>query len=149
MAGQLSKSGHEVAESNRMAAKAAKWINKFGDKTAKPLRDAAKGKEIVLVCVGNDHDLHIVVLGDKFALVGRGRGTILLDNTTESENAASKCPQSRRLPHRCAGFWRRGNVENCALTVLCSVSKANFDEAEPVIDCYARQETLICVSGSE
>ena len=95
MAGHLSKGGHEVTVYNRTTAKAAKWAKKFGGKTAKTPRDAAKGKEIVFVCVVNDNDLRSVVLGDKGALAGMSRGTILVDNTTASANAA-------REPHRSA-----------------------------------------------
>ena len=95
MAGYLSKGGHEVTVYNRTTAKAAKWAKKFGGKTAKTPRDAAKGKEIVFVCIRNDNDLRSVVLGDKGALAGMSRGTILVDNTTASANAA-------REPHRSA-----------------------------------------------
>ena len=77
MAGHLSKGGHEVTVYNRTAAKATQLAKKFGGKTAKTPRDAAKGKEIVFVCVGNDNDLRSVVLGDKGTLAGMSRGTIL------------------------------------------------------------------------
>ena len=59
-------------------------------------RDAAKGKEIVFVCVRNDNDLRSVVLGDKGALAGMSRGTILVDNTTASANAARERHRSAR-----------------------------------------------------
>jgi len=152
MAGHLSKGGHEVTVYNRTAAKAAKWVKKFGGKTAKTPRDAAKGKEVVFVCVGNDDDLRSVVLGDKGALAGMSRGTILIDNTTASANVARELHGIARKAG--VGFvdapvsGGQAGAENGALTVMCGGSKTHFNRAEPVIDCYARQVTLIGGPGS-
>ena len=152
MAGHLSKGGHEVTVYNRTAAKAAKWAKKFGGKMAKTPRDAAKGKEIVFVCVGNDDDLRSVVLGDKGTLAGMSRGTILVDNTTASANVARELHGSARKAG--VGFidapisGGQAGAENGALTVMCGGSKIHFNKVEPVIDCYARQVTLIGGPGS-
>jgi 3-hydroxyisobutyrate dehydrogenase-like beta-hydroxyacid dehydrogenase len=152
MAGHLSKGGHEVTVYNRTAAKAAKWAKKFGGKMAKTPRDAAKGKEIVFVCVGNDDDLRSVVLGDKGTLAGMSRGTILVDNTTASANVARELHGSARKAG--VGFidapisGGQAGAENGALTVMCGGSKTHFNKVEPVIDCYARQVTLIGGPGS-
>jgi 3-hydroxyisobutyrate dehydrogenase len=152
MAVHLSKGGHEVTVYNRTAAKAAKWAKKFGGKTAKTPRDAAKGKEVVFVCVGNDDDLRSVVLGDKGALAGMSRGTILVDNTTASANVARELHGITRKAG--VGFidapvsGGQAGAENGALTVMCGGSKTHFNRAEPVIDCYARQVTLIGGPGS-
>jgi len=136
MAGHLSKGGHEVTVYNRTAAKAAKWAKKFGGKTAKTPRDAAKGKEVVFVCVGNDDDLRSVVLGDKGALAGMSRGTILVDNTTASANVAREL---HGITHKAGvGFidapvsGGQAGAENGALTVMCGGSKTHFNRAEPV-----------------
>ena len=151
MGGHLSKGGHEVTVYNRTAAKASKWAKKFGGKTAKTPRDAAKGKVIVFVCVGND-DLRSVVLGDKGALAGMSRGTILVDNTTASANVAREIHGIARKA--AVGFidaavsGGQAGAENGALTVMCGASKTHFNRAEPVIDFYARQVTLIGGPGS-
>ena len=42
MAGYVSKAGHAVTVYNRTASKASKWAKKFGGKTAKTPKDAAK-----------------------------------------------------------------------------------------------------------
>jgi 3-hydroxyisobutyrate dehydrogenase-like beta-hydroxyacid dehydrogenase len=150
MGGHLSKGGHEVTVYNRTAAKASKWAKKFGGKTAKTPRDAAKGKVIVFVCVGND-DLRSVVLGDKGALAGMSRGTILVDNTTASANVARELHGIARKS--AVGFidaavsGGQAGAENGALTVMCGASKTHFNRAE-FIDFYARQVTLIGGPGS-
>ena len=96
MADHLIKGGHKVTVYNRISTKAAKWAKKFGGKTAKTSRDAAKGKEIVSVCVGNDDDLCSVVFGDKGALAGMSRGPILADSTSASANVARELHGSAR-----------------------------------------------------
>jgi len=132
MAGHLSKGGHEVTVYNRTAAKATQLAKKFGGKTAKTPRDAAKGKEIVFVCVGNDNDLRSVVLGDKGTLAGMSRGTILVDNTTASANAARELHGSARKAG--AGFidapvsGGQAGAEKGALMVMCGGSKTHFNK---------------------
>ena len=88
MAGHLSNAGHDLTVYNRTATKATKWKNTFSGKMARIPRDAAKGKDFVFVCVGNDDDLKSVVLGEKGALAGMSKGAILIDNTTASANVS-------------------------------------------------------------
>ena len=152
MAGHLSKGGHDVTVYNRTAAKAAKWKKTFGGKTARTPREAAKGKEFVFVCVGNDDDLRSVVLGEKGALAGMSKGTILIDNTTASANAARELHGIARKSG--IGFidapvsGGQAGAENGVLTVMCGGNKSHFNKAQPVMDYYARQVTLIGGPGS-
>ena len=127
MADHLSKGRHEVTVYNRTATKAAKWAKKFGGKTAKTSRDAAKEKELVFVCVGNDHDLCSVVFLDKGALAGMSRGPILVDNTSASANVARELHGSARKAG--VGFIDapisgvQAGAENGVLAVMCGGSK--------------------------
>ena len=73
MAGHLATGGHNVTVYNRTAAKAKKWVKKYGGKSARTPREAAKNKEFVFICVGNDDDLRSVVLSDKGALAGMSK----------------------------------------------------------------------------
>ena len=152
MAGHLTAGGHDVTVYNRTAAKAKKWVKKFGGKSARTPREAAKNKEFVFICVGNDDDLQSVVLGDKGALAGMSKGSILIDNTTASANVA-------RELHATAGKAGVGFIdapvsggqagaENGALTVMCGGGKSHFKKAKPVIDCFAQHVTLIGGPGS-
>ena len=75
MAGHLRAKGHEVTVYNRSAPRAEAWIAQHkGARGATPA-EAAKGAEIVFVCVGNDEDVKSVVFGAKGALAGMGKGT--------------------------------------------------------------------------
>ena len=88
MAGHLARVGHQVVVYNRTAAKAAEWVAKHGGRAAATPREAAKGAEVVLVCVGNDDDVRHVVLGPEGALAGMGEGSLLIDHTTASADLA-------------------------------------------------------------
>ena len=66
MAGHLAKKGgHEVTVYNRSSAKAEKWVNDFGGKSAPTPAEAAKDCAFVMMCVGNDDDVRSVVFGRK------------------------------------------------------------------------------------
>ncbi len=152
MAGHLSKGGHDVTVYNRTAAKAAKWKKAFGGKTAKSPREAAKGKEFVFVCVGNDDDLRSVMLGEKGALAGMSKGAVLIDNTTASANVARELHGTARKSG--IGFidapvsGGQAGAENGVLTVMCGGNKSHFKKAQAAMECYARQVTLIGGPGS-
>ena len=63
MAGHLkNKGGHEVTVYNRTAAKAAKWIDQYGGRSASTPKAAAEGQDFIMCCVGNDSDLREVTL---------------------------------------------------------------------------------------
>src|SRR5260370_22594533 len=69
MAGHLvKKGGHEVTVFNRTPAKAKSWTEKFGGRAAPTPQAAAEGKDFVMCCVGNDHDLLADTLDDNGAL---------------------------------------------------------------------------------
>src|SRR4029450_7447932 len=88
MAGHLSRAGHDVTVFNRTPAKASKWTETFGGKSAPTPAAAARGAEMVLMCVGNDDDVRAVIVGADGALGGMAAGTILVDHTTASAQVA-------------------------------------------------------------
>jgi 3-hydroxyisobutyrate dehydrogenase-like beta-hydroxyacid dehydrogenase len=47
MAGTLARAGHDVTVYNRSSAKAAKWVETYGGRSAPTPAAAAKGAEIV------------------------------------------------------------------------------------------------------
>ena len=57
MAGFLARAGHEVTVYNRTTKKAEKWVKEYGGKLSMTPADAAKDKNFVFTCVGNDDDL--------------------------------------------------------------------------------------------
>jgi len=152
MAGHLKKGGHELTVYNRTAAKAQKWVETHGGKTAATPAEAAKGADIVFSCVGNDDDLRSIVLGEQGAFAGMSKGAIFVDHTTASANVArelggvAKGKGLHFLDAPVSGG--QAGAENGKLTVMVGGDQADFDRAKPVIDCYARACVLLGAVGS-
>ena len=142
MAGHLAKAGHEVAVYNRTAAKAQKWAAEHGGKAAATPREAAKGAEIVLACVGNDDDLRSVCLGDDGAFAGMGKGTIFADHTTVSARVTRELAEAGAALG--IGFvdapvsGGQAGAENGQLSIMCGGSQRDFDRVQPIVDSYAK-----------
>ncbi len=152
MARHLAKGGHEVTIYNRTASKADAIAKEHGLTAAAAPAAAAKGCDIVFMCVGNDDDVRSVVYGDDGALAGMAAGSVLVDHTTASAELA------RELAERCRqaqiGFidapvsGGQAGAENGALTVMCGGDEASFDRVKPVIDCFAKSCVLMGEAGS-
>jgi len=152
MAGHLARAGHDVTVYNRTPAKALQWIGKFGGKSAPTPAAAATGAEIVLMCVGNDHDVRMVINGPDGALSGMAAGAILVDHTTASAevarevHAAAAAKDVAFLDAPVSGG--QAGAENGKLTIMVGGDGAPFSRAEPVLATYARAVTLMGTSGS-
>jgi 3-hydroxyisobutyrate dehydrogenase len=152
MAGHLVKAGHEVTVYNRTASKASEWAGKHKGKTAPTPAEAAKGAEFVITMVGNDDDLRSVVYGDKGALAGMAKGTILIDHTTASAAVAREIEAEAKK--KGIGFvdapvsGGQAGAENGQLGIMCGGDPATFAKAEPVMKVYAKALTLIGPAGS-
>ena len=151
-AGHLARAGHEVTVYNRSPAKSDAWRNEYRGRTARTPAEAAKGAEIVLMCVGNDDDVRAVANGADGALAGMGHGTILVDHTTASALVA-------REVHAAAGAKGVGfldapvsggqaGAQNGKLTVMVGGDAETYARAEPVLAHYARAVTLMGGSGA-
>ena len=57
MAGHLARAGHDVEVYNRTRAKADRWAAEYGGAVAASIAEAAEGRELVAMCVGNDADV--------------------------------------------------------------------------------------------
>ncbi len=152
MAGHLKKGGHEVTVYNRTAAKAQKWTETHGGRSAATPAEAAKGADIVFSCVGNDDDLRSIVLGEQGAFAGMAKGTVFVDHTTASANVARELGEVAKgkglhfLDAPVSGG--QAGAENGKLTVMVGGGQADFDRAKPVIDCYAKACVLLGPVGS-
>jgi 3-hydroxyisobutyrate dehydrogenase-like beta-hydroxyacid dehydrogenase len=152
MAGHLARAGHQVTVYNRTAAKAAAWVKQNGGKKAATPAAAADGATFVMTCVGNDDDLRNVVLGDKGALAGMAKGTILVDHTTASADVARELETTAGKLG--VGFLDapvsggQAGAENGKLTIMVGGKAAAYKRAEPVIQVYARMAMLMGAAGS-
>ncbi len=152
MAGHLKAGGHDVCVYNRTTAKAEKWVNQFGGRMAPTPREAALDADFVFACVGNDDDLRSITTGTEGAFSAMKPGAIFIDNTTASAEVARELDAIARTKQ--IGFLDapvsggQAGAENGALTVMVGGDKALFEQARPVIDCYAKMVGLMGDVGS-
>ena len=152
MAGHLVSAGHRVTVYNRSAAKAGSWSEQHKGAHQPTPREAAAGQAIVFACVGNDDDLRSVCLGEDGAFAGMDEGALFVDHTTVSptvtrELAQAAAAQGLRYVDAPISGGQAG-AENGVLTVMCGGAQADFDEAFPVIDAYAKKCMLIGPVGA-
>jgi len=152
MAGHLARAGHRVTVYNRNADKAAKWVAAHGGRQAATPADAAKGCELVMMCVGNDNDVRTVANGRDGALAGMDKGAILVDHTTASADVAREIHAAAAA--KGVGFLDapisggQAGAENGKLTVMVGGDAATFARAEGVMALYGRAVTLMGGPGS-
>ena len=149
MAGHLAKAGHDVTVYNRTAEKAQRWVAQYGGRSAPSPADAARGAEIVLMCVGNDNDVRAVA---KDALAGMDTGAILVDHTTASAQVAREVESAAKA--RRVGFLDapvsggQAGAENGKLTIMVGGDAATYAKAEAVLAHYARAVTRMGATGA-
>ncbi len=139
MAGHLVKAGHEVVGFNRSAEKARAWALAHGAGFAETLGEAAQGRDIVALCVGNDDDVRQVV---EEMLPALSAGAILIDHTTTSA-ALARALASAAAARRCAFLdapvsGGQAGAEKGQLSVMVGGDEAAYTRAEPVIGAYAK-----------
>jgi 3-hydroxyisobutyrate dehydrogenase len=152
MAGHLAAKGHEVTVYNRTTAKAEQWAKQHGGRAAPTPREAAKGAELVFMCVGNDDDIRSVAFGDDGALAGMGEGCVLVDHTTASADIARELEaeagkQGKQFVDAPVSGGQAG-AENGVLTIMCGGEPAAFERAKPVMEAYGRAVTLMGPAGA-
>ena len=156
MAGHLARAGHGVTVYNRTASKVGQWAEKFGaghgGRSAPTPAAAAEGKDLVMVCVGNDDDVRAVTLGPEGALAAMKRGTVLVDHTTASAEIAREIHAKAKkkdiafLDAPVSGG--QAGAENGKLTIMVGGDAEAFAIAEPVLRNYGRAVTLMGGPGS-
>jgi 3-hydroxyisobutyrate dehydrogenase-like beta-hydroxyacid dehydrogenase len=152
MAGHLARAGHDVTVYNRTPAKASRWTQKHGGRSAPTPAAAAMDAECVMLCVGNDDDVRTVTLGPDGALSAMRAGALLVDHTTASAivarelYAAAKARGVRFLDAPVSGG--QAGAENGTLTIMVGGDADAFARAEPVLACYARAVALMGGPGS-
>ena len=152
MAGFLAKAGHDVTVYNRTTSKAENWVKEYGGAFSDTPAAAAKDCDFVFCCVGNDDDLRSVTIGENGAFSAMKAGSIFIDNTTASAEAARELNAAAET----GGFafldapvsGGQAGAENGALTVMVGGEQAIFDRAQPLIDCYSKMIGLMGPAGS-
>ena len=141
MAGHLAAAGHDVTVYNRSADKADAWAKRFKGQTAPTPAAAADGADAVFTCVGADHDLDEVTLGQDGAFAAMRAGALFVDHTTVSARIARRLAEegTRRGMLVIDGPVSGGQAgaENGKLSVMCGGSAQAFAAAEPLMQAYA------------
>ncbi len=146
------KGGHDVTVYNRTGAKAERWVAEHGGKFAATPAEAARDKDFVFSCVGNDDDLRSVTIGPDGAFQSMKKGAVFIDNTTASAQVARELAAHADK----AGFsfldapvsGGQAGAENGVLTVMVGGEQAAFDHARPVIESFARMVGLMGPAGA-
>ena len=152
MAGHLANAGHNVTVYNRTTVKAQKWASEYQGQYAQTPSEAAKGAEIVFMCVGNDDDLRSVVYGDKGVLAGMESGSYLVDHTTTSAEVAREVATQAKLQG--VAFLDapvsggQAGAENGVLTVMVGGDETDFNVVQPVMAAFSRFSQLLGEVGS-
>ncbi len=152
MAGHLVAAGHEVTVYNRTTAKAEKWAEEHGGSFKETPAQAAEGKSIVFACVGNDDDLRAITIGGDGAFDTMQPGSIFVDHTTASANAARELYEIAKdkgidfIDAPVSGG--QAGAENGKLTVMCGGDSLPYAKAAPLIDAYAQRCELMGASGA-
>ncbi|WP_462180204.1 NAD(P)-dependent oxidoreductase [Pseudoalteromonas gelatinilytica] len=152
MAGHLANAGHSVTVYNRTTAKAQKWVSEYQGEYAETPSEAAKGADIVFMCVGNDDDLRSVVYGENGVLASMHEGSYLVDHTTTSAEVAREVGAQAKL--QSIAFLDapvsggQAGAENGVLTVMVGGDEADFNVVQPVMAAFSRFSQLLGEVGS-
>ena len=139
MAGHLATAGHETTAFNRSPDKARRWAERFGGRAAATVAEAAEGRELLAMCVGNDDDVRAVVAQ---ALPALPKGAIIVDHTTTSAKLARAMAEEASkhgvffLDAPVSGG--QAGAENGQLSIMVGGDAGAVAIAEPVIGAYAK-----------
>ena len=152
MAGHLARAGHHITVFNRSHAKASAWCHAHAGRQAASPEEAASAADIVFTCVGNDDDLHEVVLGKQGIIHGLKKNAVLVDHSTVSAEISRELAKilqekSRFFMDAPVSGGQQG-AENGQLTIMCGADEPVFDRARPVMLGYARAITLMGPVGA-
>lgn len=152
MARHLAAAGHRVTVYNRTTATAQAWVEANGGSAAASPAEAAAGKDVVFMCVGNDEDVRAVTLGSEGTLAGMASGSVLVDHTTASATVArelSTCASGLGIGFVDAPVsGGQAGAERGSLTVMCGGDPDTFARVLPLLSVYAKAVTLMGPSGS-
>lgn len=139
MAGHLAKAGHAVSVFNRSPEKARRWAETFGGAACGSVAEAARGVDLLALCVGDDHDVRAVVAA---ALPALAPGAVIVDHTTTSALVAREMAEAAEAVGKAfvdaPVSGGQAGAEAGQLTIMCGGAPAAFAAAAPVIEAYAR-----------
>lgn len=152
MAGHLQQAGFDTTVYNRTTRKAEQWTKDYGGTLEITPAKAVKDCDIVFMCVGNDNDLMEVTTSENGVLAGLKPNAIVVDHTTASAEAARNlyqlCKKQQAAFIDAPVSGGQQGAENGQLTIMCGGDQSAYDRAQPVMDCYAKQISLMGPAGN-
>ena len=149
MAGHLARAGHNMSVFNRGVEKADRWVATFGGRAGATVAEAARGAEVLVLCVGNDDDVRQVVTQ---ALPGMAEGATVVDHTTTSalvaREMAALAERGGRTFVDAPVSGGQAGAESGQLTIMCGGAPQAFARVEPVISAYAKATRLMGGPGA-
>lgn len=149
MAGHLARAGHEVTVFNRNKKRADEWQAEHKGAAVTTITEAARGRDIVFSCVGDDPDIRAVALE---AFPAMRKGAVYVDHTTGSASLADE------LAHEAAKSGLsfvdapvsggEAGAQKGQLTVMCGGDDKAYAIVEPVIRSYAKMQRLMGPAGA-
>nr|ADO19101.1 6-phosphogluconate dehydrogenase [Nostoc flagelliforme str. Sunitezuoqi] len=152
MARHLAAAGHNLTVYNRTRAKAEGWAAANGGSFADTPAAAARGKDVVIACVGNDDDLTAVTLGEDGAFPAMRAGALFVDHTTVSAKIARRLaaegdPRGLLVVDAPVSGGQAG-AENGALSIMCGGGAEAMAAARPVLEAYAARIVHVGPAGA-
>jgi 3-hydroxyisobutyrate dehydrogenase len=152
MARHLAAAGHSLAVYNRTADRARDWVARHGGTMAATPAAAVGNAEAVISCVGADHDVEEVTLGQSGAFRNMMEGALFIDHTTASAKLARRLSEEgRRRGLACIDAPVSGGqagAENGQLSIMCGGSAEAMARAEPIMRAYAARVVHVGPDGS-
>jgi 3-hydroxyisobutyrate dehydrogenase len=154
MAGHLARAGHRVTVYNRTLMRASEWMERYKPEgfditMAATPAEAAAGQDVVLTCVGNDHDLDDVMFGENGAMAAMQQGALFIDHTSVSAEIARRIAVEAEargvLAVDAPVSGGQAGAQNGALSIMCGGSDEAMAEAAPVMQAYAAR--IVQVGG--
>ena len=152
MAGHLHSSEHDLRVFNRSEEKSVKWIESFGGKSLKNLKDVAEFSDVIILCIGKDDDVRNVLGGEKGLINNLKAGTIIIDHTTTSAELPSEMnnllnPLDVQFIDAPISGGQVG-AELGQLSIMAGGDKQAFSKIDEVINNYAKFIKYMGKSGS-
>lgn len=152
MARNLLKAGHTLSVHNRTRER-ERPLEEAGALRCETPAAAAKGADVVLLCVSDTPDVEAIVEADGVGVFcGLRAGALVVDCSTISPEATRRLAAEAR--RRGAG-WVDAPVSggsegaiNGTLAVMCGGDPTDFERARPVLEAIGKAITLVGPSGA-
>jgi 3-hydroxyisobutyrate dehydrogenase len=151
MAGHLLSAGHSLRVHTRRKAKASRLLSRSA-KWADSPAEAARGAEVVFICVPDTPDVEAVIMGDGGVIETATAGTIVVDHSSISPAATRKLAQELGKNN----VWlidapvSGGDIgaRDGTLSIMCGGDRSAFDKIESLLRHMAKEITYCGPSGA-